>query len=148
MMHGPCNEEGWMKCVCVCVCVCVWQCWLEAILRLHWTFILDSFHSHIAEVVKSTWDLRFSQEGLLRLLTPCRWCSPRTTVALPRIKLLYNYCRHPYAGVAFSSEMSVHLYLITWHHNCNGSNVRVWGFHRWDCNGYWLPAGDAVQEPQ
>jgi len=44
MMHGSCNEEEWMK--------CVWQCCLEAILHLHWTFILDSFHSHIAEVVK------------------------------------------------------------------------------------------------
>jgi len=111
--------------VCVCVCVCVWQCWLEAILLLHWTFILDSFLSHIAEVVKSIWDLRFLQDGLLWLLTSCRWCSPRNTAALPRIKLLYNFCRHTYAGATCSSEMSVHLYLIARHHNCNDSNVRV-----------------------
>ena len=114
MMHGPCNGEEWMK--------YVWHCWLEAILHFHWTFILDSFHSHIAEVVKSIWDLRFSQWGLLQLLTSCVWWSPRTTLALPRVKLLYNYCRHLYAC---SSEIPAHLYHTTWHHNHNDSNVQV-----------------------
>jgi hypothetical protein len=88
-----CRDHAWGTVDKVCVTV---------LIRSHSAFTLDI---HSWQFPQSycwrCYDLRFLQWWLLQSLTSCMRWSPRTTAALLKIKLLYeyNHFRHPYAGV-------------------------------------------------